>query len=123
VLAAGLPDFAAARAYYAASALLLAAGKTFRSHRGVVALIHRTGSKLKTALRKAKARTRVALDTVVAGALATVGAPDAWDWAVERPQDRVMATSCSMASGAIRWSGTGGGMATVMRSAFNPCIP
>ena len=41
----GLPDFATARAYYAAfyaaSALLLAEGKTFRSHRGVVALIHR----------------------------------------------------------------------------------
>jgi uncharacterized protein (UPF0332 family) len=45
LIAAGLPDFAAARAYYAAfyaaSALLLAEGKTFRSHRGVVALIHR----------------------------------------------------------------------------------
>jgi uncharacterized protein (UPF0332 family) len=45
LLAAGFPDFAAARAYYAAfyaaSALLLAEGKTFRSHRGVVALIHR----------------------------------------------------------------------------------
>src|SRR5262245_46249464 len=38
LLAAGFPDFAAARAYYAAfyaaSALLLAEGKTFRSHRG-----------------------------------------------------------------------------------------
>jgi uncharacterized protein (UPF0332 family) len=45
LLAAGFPDFAAAQAYYAAfyaaSALLLAEGKTFRSHRGVVALIHR----------------------------------------------------------------------------------
>ena len=45
LLAAGFPDFAAARAYYAvfyaASALLLSDGKTFRSHRGVVALIHR----------------------------------------------------------------------------------
>jgi uncharacterized protein (UPF0332 family) len=45
LLAAGFPDFAASRAYYtvfyAASALLLAEGKTFRSHRGVVALIHR----------------------------------------------------------------------------------
>jgi uncharacterized protein (UPF0332 family) len=45
LLAAGFPDFAAARAYYAtfyaASALLLADGKTIRSHRGVVALIHR----------------------------------------------------------------------------------
>ena len=45
LLTAGFPDFAAARAYYAAfyaaSALLLAEGKTFRSHRGVVALIHR----------------------------------------------------------------------------------
>lgn len=42
---AGFPDFAAARAYYAAiyaaSAVLLAEGKTFRSHRGVVALILR----------------------------------------------------------------------------------
>src|SRR5262244_841007 len=45
LLAAGFSDFAAARAYYAAfyaaSALLLAEGKVFRSHRGVVALIHR----------------------------------------------------------------------------------
>ena len=45
LLAAGFPDFAAARAYYAAfyaaSALLLTEGKTFRSHRGAVALIHR----------------------------------------------------------------------------------
>jgi uncharacterized protein (UPF0332 family) len=45
LIAASFPDFAAARAYYAAfyaaSALLLAEGKTFRSHRGVVALIHR----------------------------------------------------------------------------------
>jgi uncharacterized protein (UPF0332 family) len=45
LLEMGFPDFAAARAYYAAfyaaSALLLAEGKTFRSHRGVVALIHR----------------------------------------------------------------------------------
>ena len=45
LLAAGFPDFVAARAYYAAfyaaSALLLAEGKMFRSHRGAVALIHR----------------------------------------------------------------------------------
>ena len=45
LIAAGFLDFAAARAYYAAfyaaSALLLAEGKMFRSHRGVVALIHR----------------------------------------------------------------------------------
>jgi uncharacterized protein len=45
LIAASFPDFAAARAYYAAfyaaSALLLAEGKTFRSHRGVIALIHR----------------------------------------------------------------------------------
>jgi len=45
LLAAGFSDFAAARAYYAAfyaaSALLLAEGKAFRSHRGVMALIHR----------------------------------------------------------------------------------
>jgi len=45
LLVAGFPDFAAARAYYAAfyaaSALLLAEGKTFRSHRGVLALMHR----------------------------------------------------------------------------------
>jgi uncharacterized protein (UPF0332 family) len=45
LLAAGFPEFAAARAYYAAfyaaSALLLAEGKPFRSHRGPVALIHR----------------------------------------------------------------------------------
>src|SRR5215831_6039872 len=45
LLTASFSDFAAARAYYAAfyaaSALLLAEGKTFRSHRGVVALIHR----------------------------------------------------------------------------------
>src|SRR5919197_2317478 len=45
LLTAGFPDFAAERAYYAAfyatSALLLAEGKTFRSQRGVVALIHR----------------------------------------------------------------------------------
>jgi uncharacterized protein (UPF0332 family) len=43
--AAGFSDFAAARAYYAAfyaaSALLLAEGKTFRSHRSAVALMHR----------------------------------------------------------------------------------
>jgi uncharacterized protein (UPF0332 family) len=43
--AAGFSDFAAARAYYAAfyaaSALLLAEGKVFRSHRWVVTLIHR----------------------------------------------------------------------------------
>ena len=45
LLAAGFPDFAAARAYYAAfyaaSALLLVEGKTLRSHRGVMALMHR----------------------------------------------------------------------------------
>jgi uncharacterized protein (UPF0332 family) len=45
LLMAGFPDFAAARAYYAAfyaaSALLLVEGKTFRSHRGVLALMHR----------------------------------------------------------------------------------
>jgi uncharacterized protein (UPF0332 family) len=45
LLVGGFPDFAAARAYYAAfyaaSALLLAEGKTFRSHRGALALIHR----------------------------------------------------------------------------------
>ena len=45
LLAAGFSDFAAARAYYAtfyaASALLLAEGGSFRSHRGVGALIHR----------------------------------------------------------------------------------
>ena len=45
LLAAGFADFAASRAYYAAfyaaSALLLADGKVFRSHRGVLALIHR----------------------------------------------------------------------------------
>jgi uncharacterized protein (UPF0332 family) len=44
-LAADFPDFAAARAYdaafYVASALLLAGGETFRSHREMVALIHR----------------------------------------------------------------------------------
>ena len=44
LLTAGFSDFAAARAYYAAfyaaSALLLAEGKTFRSHHGVVGLIH-----------------------------------------------------------------------------------
>jgi uncharacterized protein (UPF0332 family) len=45
LLAAGFPDFAAARpyyaAFYAASAQRLAEGKTFRSRRGAVALIHR----------------------------------------------------------------------------------
>jgi uncharacterized protein (UPF0332 family) len=45
LLEAGFADFAASRAYYAAfyaaSALLIADGKTFRSHRGVLALIHR----------------------------------------------------------------------------------
>jgi uncharacterized protein (UPF0332 family) len=45
LLAAGFPEFAAARAcdaaFYAASALLLAAGNTFRGHRGAVALLHR----------------------------------------------------------------------------------
>ena len=38
LLEAGFADFAA---FYAASALLIADGKTFRSHRGVLALIHR----------------------------------------------------------------------------------
>jgi hypothetical protein len=42
------------------------------------------------------------------------------DFAAERPHDRVMTTSCSTASGAGRWYGTAGGMATVTRSAFNP---
>jgi transposase len=37
-------------------------------------------SKLKTALRKAKARSRAALDTAIAAALATVRASDAWGW-------------------------------------------
>jgi uncharacterized protein (UPF0332 family) len=45
LLAAGFPDFAAARAYYAAcyaaSGLLLSERQVFRSHRRVVALIHR----------------------------------------------------------------------------------
>ena len=45
LLTAGFSDFAAARAYYAAfyaaSALLLTEGKEFRSHRGVVGLMHR----------------------------------------------------------------------------------
>jgi uncharacterized protein (UPF0332 family) len=45
LLTAGFPDFAASRAYYAAfyaaSALLLAAGKTYTRHRGVVTAIHR----------------------------------------------------------------------------------
>lgn len=44
LLVASFPDFAASRAYYAAfyaaSALLLADGKAFRSHRGVLALLH-----------------------------------------------------------------------------------
>jgi uncharacterized protein (UPF0332 family) len=44
LLAAGFPDFAASRAYYAAfyaaSALLLFARQTFSSHRGVLTLIH-----------------------------------------------------------------------------------
>lgn len=44
LLIAGFSDFAASRAYYAAfyaaSALLLADGKAFRSHRGVLALLH-----------------------------------------------------------------------------------
>lgn len=37
-------------------------------------------SKLKTALRKAKARTRATLDTAIVEALATVRATDAWGW-------------------------------------------
>jgi uncharacterized protein (UPF0332 family) len=45
LLTAGFPDFAASRAYYAAfyaaSALLLAAGRTFTKHRGVLTAIHR----------------------------------------------------------------------------------
>jgi uncharacterized protein (UPF0332 family) len=45
LLATGFSDFAAARAYYAAfyaaSALLLAERKVFRTHRGIMALIHR----------------------------------------------------------------------------------
>jgi hypothetical protein len=40
--------------------------------------------------------------------------------ATERPHDRVLTTSCSTTSGARRWSGTAGGMATVTRRAFNP---
>lgn len=40
LLTAGFPDFAASRAYYAtfyaAAALLLAAGQTFTKHRGVL---------------------------------------------------------------------------------------
>lgn len=44
LLEAGFADFAVSRAYYAAfyaaSALLLADGKMFRSHRGVLTLIH-----------------------------------------------------------------------------------
>lgn len=37
-------------------------------------------SKLKTALRKAKARTREALDTAITGALVTVTPSDAYGW-------------------------------------------
>ena len=37
-------------------------------------------SKLKTALRKAKARSRAVLDTAIAEALSTVHASDAWGW-------------------------------------------
>jgi transposase len=37
-------------------------------------------SKLKTALRTAKARTRDALDTAITGALATVTSSDAYGW-------------------------------------------
>jgi len=37
-------------------------------------------SKLKTALRKAKARTRAALDAAIAEALVTVSLSDAWGW-------------------------------------------
>jgi transposase len=37
-------------------------------------------SKLKTALRKAKARTRAALDTAIAEAMPTISHMDAWGW-------------------------------------------
>jgi transposase len=37
-------------------------------------------SKLKTALRKAKARTRAALDAAIAEAIGTVSHTDAWGW-------------------------------------------
>jgi transposase len=37
-------------------------------------------SKLKTALRKAKARTRAALDAAIAGAMTMVSHTDAWGW-------------------------------------------
>ena len=37
-------------------------------------------SKLKTALRKAKAHTREALDTAITGALVTVTSSDAYGW-------------------------------------------
>jgi transposase len=37
-------------------------------------------SKLKTALRKAKARTRAALDAAIAEAMGTVSRTDAWGW-------------------------------------------
>jgi transposase len=37
-------------------------------------------SKLKTALRKAQARTRAALDAAIAAALVTVSFTDAWGW-------------------------------------------
>ena len=37
-------------------------------------------SKVKTALRKAKARTREALETAIAGILVTITPADAWGW-------------------------------------------
>ncbi len=37
-------------------------------------------SKVKTALRKAKARTREALDTAIAAVMVTVSLADAWGW-------------------------------------------
>ena len=41
LLADGFPDFAASRAYYAASALHLSAGKRFSKHNGVIAHVHK----------------------------------------------------------------------------------
>jgi transposase len=37
-------------------------------------------SKVKTALRKVKARTRAMLDTAIAEAMVTVSHADAWGW-------------------------------------------
>jgi transposase len=42
--------------------------------------IERCWSKLKTALRRAKARTRAALDAAIAEAMMTVSRTDAWGW-------------------------------------------